>query len=60
MAHIVPVLLSCSCDGADDDALTMHFVKTRLCLEDLTPETFSEDGTRDVGKHLFQGGLRIS
>lgn len=52
----VPVLLSCS----SDDALTMHFLKTSVCLEDLTPETLSEDGARDVGKHDFQGGLRTS
>lgn len=59
-AHMVPVLLSHSCDGADDDALAMHFLKTRVCLEDLTRETFSEDDARDVGKHHFQGGLRTS
>lgn len=27
MAHITPVLLSCSCDGAAVDALPMHFLK---------------------------------
>ena len=56
----MPVLLSCSCDGADDDALAMHFLKTQVCLEDLTLETFSENDARDVGKHHFQGGLRTS
>lgn len=61
VANIVPVLLSCSCDGADDDdALAMHFLKTIVCLEALTPETFSEDDARDVGKHRFQGRLRSS
>lgn len=60
MARIVPVLLSCSCDGADDDALAMHFLKALVCLENLTLETFSEDDARDVRKHHFQGELRTS
>jgi len=34
VAHIVPALLSSSCDDADDDALAMHFLKTQVCLED--------------------------
>lgn len=56
LALPVPVLLSCS----SDDALAMHFLKTSVCLEDLTPETLPEDDARDVGKHDFQGGLRTS
>lgn len=61
VANIVLVLLSCSCDGADDDdALAMHFLKTQVCLEALTPETFAEDDAREVGKHRFQERLRTS
>lgn len=59
LALPVPVLLSCSSDGTAD-ALTMHFLKTYVCLEDLTPETLSEDDAGDVGKHDFQGGLQTS
>lgn len=57
LAPPVPALLSCS---PDDDALTMHFLKTSVCLEDLTPETLPEDDAKDVGKHDFQGGMRTS
>lgn len=52
-AHIVPVLLSCSCDGADDDALALHFLKTSVCLEDLTLETFSGGGWLEMLENII-------
>lgn len=52
--HAVPALVSGG--GAGDDVLAMHFSRTKVCPEDLTPETSSEGDARNFGKYHFQGG----